>query len=91
MPDALRSVGIDPDPLAPTPNAAAIQFELSESSAFEQFLAALLTNLTVSDFTLAFPTQALLCTIHHHQQLWWMSGEPGLIDVAERLARENAA
>ncbi len=89
MPAALRGIGIDPEPLASLNNAAAIQFEWTESPAFERFVEQLLTHLKGSDFAMAFPGRNVLCTIHHHQQLWWMTTDPNLLVAAEALAAHS--
>ena len=73
MPTALARLGIDAKNLAPRTNAPAIQFEPGESDLFQQFVQTLLENLRGSDFALAFPDHAVICTIHHHKQLWWVT------------------
>lgn len=85
MPDALRSIGVDPEPLAAVASASAIAFEPGEVGTFERFLVTLLSNLKGSDFALAFPGRNVLCTVHHHQQLWWMTTEAGVIEAAEGI------
>ena len=87
MPGALRSIGIDPAPLEANATGAAIAFEPGEAAAFESFLEQLLSQLKGSDFALAFPGRNVLCTVHHHQQLWWMATEAGVIEAAEALAK----
>jgi hypothetical protein len=39
--------------------------------------------LQQSDFSIAFPGRRVVCSLHHHQQLWWTSAEP---DVSDALA-----
>lgn len=73
MPAALARLGIDANDLAPRTNAPAIQFESSESELFQPFVQTLLENLHCSDFALAFPDHPVICTIHHHKQLWWVT------------------
>jgi hypothetical protein len=80
LPDALHDAGIEATALQPLTNAAAIQF--SDVSELQAFLVALFSHLHGSDFMLAWPEQHTLCTLHHHQQAWWQTSDPGL---AERL------
>jgi hypothetical protein len=83
MPASLQSIGIDPGALAPRTNGAAIEFELVEANAARDFVEALLTHLLGSDFALAWPGRPVVCTVHHHKQLWWVTAD------AELLARVN--
>ena len=76
---AIERIGLDPATLRPLNNAAALSFAAEESIIAGQFLTALLENLTVSDFALAFPTHPLRCTVHHHRQLWWTTSQGELI------------
>jgi hypothetical protein len=87
MPGALESIGIDPKALEANATGAAIAFEVSEAATFESFVEQLLSQLKGSDFAIAFPGKSVLCTVHHHQQLWWMTTEAGVIEAAEELAR----
>jgi hypothetical protein len=72
-------------------SAAAIAFERDEAGLFESLVAQLLSQLKGSDFAIAFPGKNVLCTVHHHQQLWWMTTEPEVIEAAEELARAQAS
>jgi hypothetical protein len=87
MPAALAQLGLDADTLAPRTNAPAIQFEAGESDLFQQFVKTLLENLHGSDFALAFPDHPVICTIHHHKQLWWMSTDAEMIERLSMLTR----
>jgi hypothetical protein len=78
LPGLLESVGVDPALLRPRNDAAAIAFDPAEPGAFERFLAGLLLNLGDSDFMLAFARPGVLCMVHHHRQLWWMTGDEAL-------------
>jgi hypothetical protein len=40
--------------------------------------------LTASDFAIAFPRRAVLCTLHHHKQLWWQTTDTGLADALRK-------
>jgi hypothetical protein len=69
----LGGFGIDFSLLIGRTNAAAIEFLPGEEAGFEDFVRGLLAGLTASDFALAFPGRAAACTVHHHQQLWWVT------------------
>jgi hypothetical protein len=76
MPDALRAVGIDSSELEPLTTGEAIEFLPEEADEFGGFLTALFENLSgSSDFQLAWPNRPLLCTVHHHKQLWWTTSD----------------
>jgi hypothetical protein len=78
----LGGCGIDSSLLIGRSNAAAIEFLPGEEAGFEGFVRGLLAGLTASDFALAFPGRAAVCTIHHHKQLWWVTNNQQL---AKRL------
>ena len=85
MPGLLRSIGIDPAALAGRNDGSAIQFEPPEREPFVKCVETLLARLLGSDFALAFPGRATLCTVHHHKQLWWTSADPAVSDMLDRL------
>src|SRR5580658_1057671 len=64
LPSLLESVGINLNELANQTDAAAIEFSPVESPLCQTFISGLLEKLSVSDFTLAFPGRAVVCTIH---------------------------
>ncbi len=78
MPAALNAVGVDGNELLTRANGAALEFQVDERAPFESLLSQLLSNLRTSDFTLAFPGQPALCTVHHHKQLWWQTTDAAL-------------
>jgi hypothetical protein len=78
MPGALNAVGVDGNELVTRANGAALAFDLGERAGFESLLAQLLGNLRTSDFMVAFPGRAALCTVHHHKQLWWQTTDAEL-------------
>jgi hypothetical protein len=80
LPALIKSVGIDPQVLAPRSDASPLEFQPSDQLHLLRSLQTLLENLTSSDFMLAFPSHAVLCTIHHHRQLWWTSSDKALIE-----------
>jgi hypothetical protein len=72
MPNVLRAVGVDSKELESLTTGAAVEFAPENVDEFGEFLTALLENLSASsDFQLAWPGRPLVCTVHHHQQLWW--------------------
>jgi hypothetical protein len=92
MPAALREIGIDPGQLAPLNTGAALEFQPGESNEFGSFLAHLLDNLSgSSDFQLAWPGRPLLCTVHHHKQLWWTTSDATMYREIERVANPGNA
>jgi hypothetical protein len=80
LPTLIKSIGLDPALLASRSDASPIEFHPSDQSLLPNFLQSLLENLTSSDFMLAFPSHPILCTIHHHKQLWWTSSDKPLIE-----------
>ncbi|MGA2231947.1 MAG: hypothetical protein ABSH22_13705 [Tepidisphaeraceae bacterium] len=79
LPDRLEEIGVDPAALRDRADGSALQFALDESPALSTVIIALLENLKVSDFQLAFPGRPALCMIHHHTQLWWQTTDAKLI------------
>ena len=82
----LEHSGIDSGLLQPRTNAAAIEFTLNEADAFSHLAEGLLRMLFGSDFALAFPGKPVVCTLHHHKQVWWTSTDHALIESLGRLA-----
>ncbi len=78
MPAALDAAGVDGAELSSRANGAALEFALAERERFEALVSELLGNLRTSDFMLAFPGRAALCTVHHHKQLWWQTTDAAL-------------
>jgi len=68
---ALTDIGIDAHALAGQNNGSAIAFTPDERTACQKLIEQLLTHLAGSDFALVLGGGAVLCTIHHHKQLWW--------------------
>jgi hypothetical protein len=73
LPGLLKKVGIDSGLLIGRTDAAAIEFVPAEEEGFGVLLEGLLGGLTGSDFVLVFPGRGVVCTVHHHKQLWWVS------------------
>jgi hypothetical protein len=79
LPGVLGGVGVDPAGLTSLSTGAAIEFLPEGGNEFGSFLAHLLDNLSgSSDFQLAWPGRPLLCTVHHHKQLWWTTPDEEL-------------
>ncbi len=86
MPGLLRAVEIDPEALAPLTNGAAIEFGAGHAEEFASFLGGLIDNLSgSSDFQLVWPGQPVVCTVHHHQQLWWTTSHDAVYRAIEQL------
>jgi hypothetical protein len=69
----LEKLGIDPGRLRDENNGAAIEFGAGERELLGETAKRLLGGLAGSDFLVAFPGRATVCTIHHHKQLWWQT------------------
>jgi hypothetical protein len=91
MPGVLRGIGIDPAALSGRNDGAAIEFAEGEAAALESILESLLTGLWGSDFALVWPGRPVLCTVHHHTQLWWTTTDAELLAALERMVRETTA
>jgi hypothetical protein len=85
MPDLLRQVGVDPTSLIERNNAAALEFDGAESVPAALLLERLLEKLRGSDFALVFPDHPVLCTLHHHKQLWWVTTDVELAAQIEAM------
>ena len=87
MPGLLGQIGLDADSLSPRHDGTAVEFSLDEPAGFAMLVEGLLTYLLGSDFQMCFPGHDVVCTIHHHKQLWWTSRNEGPI----RQLRASAA
>ena len=76
----LTGLGVDAAWLDRRNDGTAIAFEPAEADALLRCLTELLTHLQGSDFLLAFPGRPVVCTIHHHVQLWWVTTDALLRD-----------
>jgi hypothetical protein len=81
MPQMLREIGLDPDVLRPRNNGSAIEFQPREQEMLQACARSLLTSLSVSDFAVTFPGKPVVCTVHHHKQLWWVTTDARLAKV----------
>jgi hypothetical protein len=86
MPSVLEHIGIDPGLLQHRNNAAAIEFAPDEPAMLEHFVTRLLQMLQQSDFAICFPRHPVVCTLHHHKQLWWQTSDAKLADSLRLLA-----
>lgn len=89
MPGLLEEIGLAAQSLRSQPTADAIAFEMDEVASFERMLQRLLENLAGSDFSLAFPARAVVCTVHHHQQLWWSTTNQHLREGLDAVAARS--
>jgi hypothetical protein len=80
MPALLERIGIDPGLLTTRNNGAAIEFAPDEPQVLAPFVQRLLQMLIGSDFMIAFPRRPVLCTLHHHKQLWWQTSDAALYE-----------
>jgi len=78
LPALIEHIDLDPGLLQGRNNGAAIEFATGESHHFRHFTQRLLEMLMTSDFMLAFIGKPILCTLHHHKQLWWQTTHPGV-------------
>jgi hypothetical protein len=85
MPPLLEGLGIDPGLLQHRTTAAAIEFAREEFPAVTHFVRRLLEMLQASDFAIAFPHRRVVCSIHHHRQLWWTSAEEAVSEALEKM------
>jgi hypothetical protein len=87
LPAVLENAGVDPGLLKARNTGDAIEFSAAEALGFEHVLQRLLDMLLGSDFMIAFPGRAVLCTLHHHQQLWWSTPDAALAGTLKTLVR----
>lgn len=102
MGDLLRRVDIDPEVLARRHDGSAVAFAppteatilsadgagpTGDPTTFVTLVDGLLANLLGSDFQLMFPGRDVVCTVHHHKQLWWTSPDERLIGRLRGLAQ----
>jgi hypothetical protein len=80
LPELIRSVGVDPQVLASRSDASPVEFNGADRPHLTRFIQTLLENLAASDFMLASAAYPVLCTIHHHKQLWWTSSDKAFIE-----------
>jgi hypothetical protein len=87
MPALIEQVGLDPKVLQGRTTGDAIEFSAEESGSFHLFAQRLLEKLLGSDFLIAFPGHNVLCTLHHHKQLWWISTDADFIRKLDERTR----
>jgi hypothetical protein len=91
LPDLLRAAGVDPAELAPRHDGSAVTFAPHESASFAAVVQGLLSHLFGSDFQLVFPSRDVVCTVHHHKQLWWTSPDAALVATLREMPGPSAA
>ena len=52
------------------------------------FAQRLLEMLLGSDFMLAWLDHPVLCTLHHHRQLWWQTTDPRIEQALEQAVQQ---
>ncbi len=87
LPETIEGLGLDVELLRGRNNATAIEFSDTETCEFEGFVRRLLERLGPSDFTLAFPGRGMVCTLHHHKQIWWVTIDARLVEQLDKLVR----
>lgn len=88
LPDALRLAGFDSAILEGRTNAPAVALSQDEFSSAMHLIETALEKLAGSDFALAFPDRPIVCTLHHHKQVWWIGGDADLISRVIALSPE---
>lgn len=82
LPALLTDIQVDPKKLENRADGSAIEFNLVELPHFIWMVEGLIRGLRASDFMLAFPDRPVLCTVHHHKQLWWTTTD---VDILRRI------
>lgn len=77
--EVLRELKIDPALLVDRNDGSAIEFTASERELLRETARRLLGRLRGSDFLVALPDRATVCTIHHHQQLWLQTTDETIV------------
>lgn len=90
MPILLEHIGIDAGLLENRNNGAPIEFAPDEQAHLRHFVQRLLEMLGGSDFMFVNLSHPLLCTLHHHKQLWWSTPNRSIIDTLEQLVKPVA-
>jgi hypothetical protein len=90
MPALIEHIGLDPGLLEGRNNAAAIEFGPTEGHHLRHFTQRLLEMLMASDFMLVFlgPPTPVLCTLHHHKQLWWSTKDESTLRALENTTAQ---
>lgn len=86
MPGLLASIGVDAADLADRHDGSSLAFDPSEAPACERLIEGLLGQLLGSDFMLAWPGFPVVCTVHHHKQLWWTTSDVTLFAALDRTS-----
>ena len=85
MPSLLESIGVVAAALVSRNDGSALEFGADERDPFVRLVEGLLGRLLGSDFALAFPERPVLCTLHHHKQLWWTTSDVAIVQALGRL------
>jgi len=79
--DRLTSLGVNVAELAQHTDAPALAFEAGEAGVLTDLISLLLEHLKTSDYAILLPGLSVVVTLHHHQQLWWQSGDADVNDL----------
>ena len=85
LPVTLERAGVDPRGLDGRNDGSAIEFDDADAAAFSAVLEDLLTRLRGSDFAFVLPGRPVVCTVHHHAQLWWTTSDASILRALDGL------
>lgn len=85
MPALLTSVGASAVELEGRHDGTALEFAAGEADRAATMIEGLLGQLFGSDYMLAWPGRPVVCTVHHHRQLWWTTTDAALHAVLEAI------
>jgi hypothetical protein len=77
--ELLPLVDVNPAAVADRNDGSPVVFTPPETDAMFDTVFRLLGGLISSDFQLTFPTRATVCTVHHHEQLWWQTTDAAVV------------
>lgn len=86
----LLAAGVEPAILQDRNDGSAIVFSPDESDRLRDIVQHLLAGLRGSDFVLVFPDHRTVCTIHHHQQLWWQTTDAQLLSAIRQSTQSSS-
>jgi hypothetical protein len=79
LPELLAEHSIDAQSLRARSDGSAIEFQPDQTDRLRAMVERLLDRMTTSDFNLAFPGRPVLAMLHHHQQIWWQTSDPAIL------------
>ena len=81
----LERIGIDPRALEGRNDGSAIEHGEADAASFASMLEDLLTRLRGSDFAFVVPGRPVVCTVHHHAQLWWTTTDAAVVRALDAM------